>query len=233
MTAIVLPIVLFAGLVAAQPPLAGDRTVQKLSLGKIEIWLTRSDAMDGGLVLKLIDKGVGPRPQSLTLYTGGGDDDGPGTDEIKSLTGKVLEVPSVGKVLRVDFTYQIPGTPEEQTDTTLVGFAGKTRKLLQIVTKKTVTRNKQCKELWETALSGGGDDLDGEIVTQRKLKVIPVRGDDDEPLDKTCVPQKPQQVVYRWNGERFVEGGAEPSPSPSPAPEASKAKQPAETPAED
>ncbi len=64
-----------------------------------------------------------------------------------------------------------------------------------------------------------GDDLDGEVVAQKKLKVIPVRGDDDEPLDPGCVPQKNERVVYRWNGDRFAETkGAQPSPSPVPGP---------------
>jgi hypothetical protein len=205
-------VIFLAGLVAqAEPPPL--RTVQKLALGKVEVWLTRSDAFDGGLVVKVIAKGVGPRPQALTIYSGGGDDDGPGTDEIKSLGAKVMELPSVGKVLRVDFSYQIPGTAEEQTETTLVGFAGKTHRLLSLVTRKTHTRNPQCKEISETALSGEGDELDGQLVALKKLKVIPVRGDDDEPLDKGCTSQKPEKTVYRWTGERF----AEPSPSPSPS----------------
>jgi hypothetical protein len=192
------------------------RTVQKLSVGKVEVWITRADAFDGGLVVKVIAKGVGPRPQALTLYSGGGDDDGPGTDEIKALSAKVLELPAAGKVLRVDFAYTVPGTSEEQTETTLVGFEGKTHKLLSLVTRRTHTRNPQCKEQWETALTGEGDELDGQVVAMKKLKVIPVRGDDDEPLDKGCVPQKPEKSVYRWTGERFAEPAA-PSPSPSPS----------------
>src|SRR5689334_11474632 len=114
-------LVVFLGIVAAQPAHAADRTIQKITVGKAEVWLTRADAEDGGLVVKVIAKGVGPRPQALTIYTGGGDDDGPGTAEVKSLAAKVMDVPSVGKVLRIDFAYQIPGTTEEQTETTLVG----------------------------------------------------------------------------------------------------------------
>src|SRR3954447_9235038 len=95
---------LIANLLVASPALAADKTVSKLAFtgaksAPVEVWLTRADAADGGLVLKLIAKGIGPRPQALTLYTGGGDDDGPGTGELKGLTAKLMEVPSLGKVV--------------------------------------------------------------------------------------------------------------------------------------
>jgi hypothetical protein len=211
------------------PALGADRTVAKVTVpGKtpVEVWLTRADAEDGGLVVKVIAKGVGPRPQALTIYTGGGDDDGPGTAEVKVLTAKVMDVPAAGKIVRVDFGYLIPGTTEEETQTTLVGFGPKTHKLLELMTKRTHQRNKNCKEIWETALTGEGDDLDGEVVAQKKLKVIPVRGDDDEPLDSGCVPQKNERLIYRWNGEHFAETkSAQPSPSPSPDPKVTKQNQ--------
>jgi len=186
-------LIFFANLVLAQPAKVTDRTVQKLTFteksGPVEVWLTRADASDGGLVVKLIAKGVGPRPQALTLYTGGGEDDGPGGGEVKSLSLKLIEVPALGKVVRADFAYQIPGsTGEEQTETTLIGFGGKTRKLLELVTRRTHQRNKNCREVEETALTPEGDDLDGYVAAARKLKVVPVRGDDDEPLDPGCVP---------------------------------------------
>jgi hypothetical protein len=218
-----LALVMFANLVMAQPAAAADKTVQKLTLnsGKLEVWLTRADAEDGGLLVKVIAKGVGPRPQALTIYSGGGEDDGPGGGEVKSLAAKVIEVPSAGKLVRVDFAYQIPGTTEEQTETTVIGFEGKTKKLLQLITKKTHTRNKNCKEVWDTQLSGEGDPIDGQLVALQKLKVIPVRGDDDDPLDTTCVSQKPERKVYRWNGEKFEEG-PQASPSPAPVPPATE-----------
>jgi hypothetical protein len=204
------------------PALGADRTVSKLTIpGKapIELWLTRADAEDGGLIVKVIAKGVGPRPQALTLYSGGGDDDGPGTAEVKNLTAKLMEVPAVGKIVRVDFGYQIPGTTEEETQTTLIGFGGKTHKLLELTTRRTHQRNKNCREVWEVGLTAEGDELDGEVVAQKRLKVIPVRGDDDEPLDQSCVPQKNERLVYRWNGDRFAEAkSAQPSPSPLPMP---------------
>jgi hypothetical protein len=225
-------LIFVAFLSVAAPAHAADRTVQKLMLGgakPLEVWITRADAADGGLVVKVIAKGVGPRPQAITIYSGGGDDDGPGTGEVKALAGKIMEIPSVGKVLRVDFSYQIPGTAEEQTETTLIGFGGKTHKLLELVTKKTHTRNKNCKEVWDTQISGEGDELDGQVVALRKLKVIPVRGDDDEPLDQGCVPLKAERKAYRWTGDHFADPSAKAEPSPSPGP----AAPPAEAPSED
>ena len=130
-----------------------------------------------------------------------------------------MDVPAVGKIVRVDFGYQIPGTTEEETQTTLIGFGGKTHKVLELITKRTHQRNKNCREIWETGLTGEGDELDAEMVAQKRLKVIPVRGDDDEPLDQGCVPQKNERIVYRWNGDHFAETrGTQPSPSPAPAP---------------
>jgi hypothetical protein len=213
-------ILFFANLVVAQPAHAADKTVAKLALTlgdkPVEVWLTRADTEDGGLTIKVIAKGVGPRPQALTLYTGGGEDDGPGGNEIKSLTLKQLDVPAAGKLVRIDFSYQIPGHTDEQTDTTIIGFQGKTKKLMELTTKRTRTRNKYCKEIEENALTAEGDDLDGYLVTNRRLKVIPVRGDDDEPLDPGCVSQKPERKQLRWNGERFVDPRPEPTPSPAP-----------------
>src|SRR5687767_2524582 len=108
---------LFANLLAAQP--AVEKTLLKLGLTvgdkPIEVWVARADSDDGGLSLRLIAKGVGPKPQALTLYTGGGDDDGPGGDELKSVTAKVVELPQAGKVVRVDFAYRLPGQRDEET----------------------------------------------------------------------------------------------------------------------
>jgi hypothetical protein len=220
---------IFANLLVAQPARAADKTVAKLVLTvgakPIDVWLTRADTEDGGLTIKVIAKGVGPRPQAITLYTGGGEDDGPGGGEIKSLTLKPFDVPAAGKLVRVDFSYQIPGHTDEQTDTTIIGFQGKTKKLLELTTKRTRTRNKHCKEVEENALTAEGDDLDGYLVTNRRLKVIPVRGDDDEPLDPGCVSQKPEKKQLRWNGERFVD--PQPQPTPSPAPQGAAMAKPA------
>ncbi len=215
-----------ANLVVAQPAQAADRTLMKLALTgarnvPIEVWLTRGDTEDGSLVVKLISKGVGPRAQSLTLYTGGGGDDGPGSADFRNLSAKVIALPMVGKAVRVDFSYQVPGTTQEQTETTLVGFAGKTHRLLRVTTRRTREKSKICSEADETSLEPEGDELDGKIVAQHHMTATPALGDDDEPLDLTCVSTKLERKVYRFTGEKFVETdepAASPQPTPSPQP---------------
>jgi hypothetical protein len=204
---------------------APDRTVVRLTFstakkGPIDVWVTRADGEDQSLVVKLIAKGVGPRPQSLTLYSGGGGDDGPSVGELRGLTARVIDLPMAGKAVRVDFTYQVPGQTagDEQTDTTLVGFDGKTRKLLHLVTRRTHKKSELCSEAEETALQPEGDELDGRIVAERRITATPALGDDDEPLDMTCVSQKGLKKVFRFTGEKYLEAGDEPQPSPSPSP---------------
>jgi hypothetical protein len=221
--------IVLANLIVAQPALAADRTVVKLAFSgprnqPVEVWVTRADAEDGSLAIKLIAKGVGPRPQSLTLYSGGGGDDGPGTNDFRSVTAKVAVLPMAGKAVRVDFSYQIPGTTEEQTDSTLIGFEGKPHKLLHLTVRRTRQRNKNCATAEETALQPEGDELDGRIVAAHQLKATPALGDDDEPLDAKCVTIATEKTVYRYTGEKYVEA-AEPqvSPQPSPSPMASPA----------
>ena len=204
-------------LVVAQPAEAApDRTVAKVTLtgarnAPIEAWVTRADAEDGSLVVKLIEKGVGARPQALTLYRGGGGDDGPGSADFRELTAKVVDLPMAGKAVRVDFSFQVPGTTEEKTETTIVGFSGKTHRLLQL----------------ETRLIPEGDEMEGRLVSERHIVATPALGDEDEPLDLTCVSTKAERKVYRFTGEKYLETSEPqaspapgvPSPSPAPVPE--------------
>jgi hypothetical protein len=214
-------------LVVAQPAQAApDRTIRKVALtgarnAPIEAWITRSDAEDGSLVVKLIEKGVGPRPQSITLYRGGGGDDGPGSSDFRDVTAKVVELPMAGKVVRVDFSFQVPGTAEEKTETTLIGFSGKTHRLIQVETRHTRQKNQNCGEVEETRLIPDGDEMEGRLVTERHIVATPALGDEDEPLDLTCVSTKAERKVYRFNGDKYLETNepaASPQPSPSPAP---------------
>src|SRR5262245_55187072 len=116
----------------ANPPVV-ERTLFKLAVPgdkPIEVWVARADRNDGGLTWRLVAKGVGPKPQSPTIYAGGGDDDGPGGDEVKGVTAKVVELPGAGKVARVDFAYRLPGLNDVETHSTWVGFEGRTHRLL-------------------------------------------------------------------------------------------------------
>jgi hypothetical protein len=217
---------LVANLVLTTPARGADRTVTKLAFaggkGPLDVWLTRADGTDGSLTVKVIAKGVGPKPQSLTIYAGGGDDDGVGVEEVRTLSAKVIELPAVGKAVRVDFTHVVLGSTDEETETTLVGFDGKTHKLLELTTRRTHARSKVCREWEETALLGELGEAEGMLTATTRLRVQPTLGDDDEPLDKTCVaPKGVYRQIYRWSGERYLDAATpSPAPSPSPAPAA-------------
>jgi hypothetical protein len=180
---------------------------------KIDVWVTRTRAADGGLTVKLIAKGVGPRPQALTVYRGGGEDDGPGDEEVRGISAKVIDFPSVGKLVRVDFAYRLPGQDAEQTDTTLVGFAKKTHRVFDLTTRRAYARNPQCRATEETTLSGEPGEGAPRLVSAERILVRAVRGDDDEPIDKSCRPSaRPGRAVYQWNGEKFVAVESGPAP---------------------
>jgi hypothetical protein len=206
-------VVLVAKLVIAEP--AVERTLFKLAVTvgekPIDVWVTRGDRDDGGLTLRLLAKGVGPKAQSLTLYTGGGDDDGPGGDELKRVTAKVVELPAAGKVVRVDFSYRLPGLHDEETHSTWVGFDGRTHRVLELVTRKLHVRSKQCKEIEETTLLGEQGESAGGLTAATRLRTEAALGEDDLPMDKKCRGDFTSRAVYRWTGEKYV--AATPVPS--------------------
>jgi hypothetical protein len=172
---------------------------------KIDVWVTRTREGDGGLTIKLIAKGVGPRPQALTVYHGGGDDDGPGDEDVRGISAKVIDFPGVGKLVRIDFAYRLPGQDAEQTDTTLVGFGKKTHRVFDLTTRYAYARNPHCRANEETTLSGEPGDGAPRLVTGERILVRALRGDDDEPIDKSCRPSaRPGHTVYQWNGEKFI-----------------------------
>lgn len=156
----------------------------------IDVWITRASDDDGGLAIKLIARGVGAKAQALTLYTGGGGDEGPGDSDVKSIGAKVFELPEGRKAVRVDFTYQMPeGKKREiQTDTWLVGFQGKTHKLMPepLRTRFSSDRGKNCREREETTLTAESDAEGVVVVAARAERVDAVYGDDDLPVDKSC-----------------------------------------------
>jgi hypothetical protein len=207
---------------------AQERTVSKLSIPPLEVWVTRARSSDGGLTIKLVAKGVGPKPQALTIYQGGGDDDGPGDAELRALTASAVDLPAGKKGARVDVTLHPPDGKknDERTETTIVGFDGKTHKLLELVTRVGRDRSKICREFQETALTVAGADLVGVTSTRRESAL----GDDDLPLDKNCrSPNGAAKKVYKWATDHFVDADADfedeetarpatSSSSPSPAP---------------
>ena len=190
---------------------AEDKTVAKLSLANgenfpaIDVWVTRAAGKDGSLVVKLIAKGVGAKPQALTIYQCGGDDDGAGDAEVRGIKASAFDLPGGKKGVRVDLVYRLPDgkKKDEQTDTTLVGFGGgKTHKLLELRTRLAHDRSKVCRESEEIALALEGDAL----AASRSLKLDSALGDDDLPLDKSCKsPRGVAKKLYKWANEKFVD----------------------------
>lgn len=184
------------------------RTVAKLKLDTVEVWVTRARFPDGGLTVKLIAKGVGPKPQALTIYHGGGDDDGAGDAEVKAIEASALPLPDGQQGVRVDFTFRVPDgrKNDEQTDTTLVGFQGKTHKLLELRTRLSHDRGKNCREGEETQLAL---DAAGNLVASTTQNAESALGDDDLPLDKTCrAPRGAAKKSFKWSGDKFVDAEA-------------------------
>jgi hypothetical protein len=187
---------------------AQERTVSKLSIPPLEVWVTRARASDGGLTLKVVAKGVGPKPQALTIYQGGGDDDGAGDADLRAVTASAVDLPGGKKGARVDVTLHPPDgkKSDERTETTIVGFDGKTRKLLELVTRVGRDRSKICREFQETALTVAGADLVG-VTSMRRESAL---GDDVLPLDKGCrSPSGAAKKVYKWATDHFVDADAD------------------------
>jgi len=190
----------------------GDRQVGKLVLEhepgkKIELSLTRARTADGGLVVKVVAKGLGPKPVPLVIYQGGGDDDGVGDEDVRGVVLKPFELGNGIKGARIDLTFRVPDGKKKdvQTDTTLIGFAGKPHKLLQLTTERARDRSKVCRDLESTELKVEGTDL-GTATTKQ---VEPALGDDDLPIDKSCkAPSGAVKKVYRWEKDHFVDPNA-------------------------
>jgi hypothetical protein len=192
----------------------------------VDVWLTRGVDDDGGLTIKVIARGVGPRPQALTIYSGGGGDEGPGASDARSINAKVFELPAGRKAVRVDFTFQVPEsrTREVQTDTWIVGFAGKTHKLLPepLRTRFSSDRSKVCREREETTLTAEADAQGVVLVAARTENVDAVYGEDDLPVDKSCRAQPGvDKKAYRLAvGEDKPGATNDSAAAPTPAPTA-------------
>ncbi len=205
----VLSLLLLAGQARAE-----EKTVAKCQVpgeaGKpLDVWVTRTRDSEGGVIIKLIARGVGPKPQALTIYTGGGADDGAGDDEVQKIVAKPFDLVGGKKGVRVDFSFRIPDgkKKDEQTDTTLVGFGGgKTHKLIELRTRHYRDRSKICREGEEVALSVEGEAL----IAATSQKTEPELGDDDLPIDKTCkAPRGVAKKKYPWKDEKFLDPDAE------------------------
>jgi len=202
---------------AAEPK---DKTVARISVSPtlsaapVDVWLTRTRNEDGGLVVKVVTRTSTTKALSLTVYQGGGDDDGAGDDDVRNLVVRPFDVPGGRRWLRVDFTYKIPDSPskrDERTDTTLIELLPKPRKLIEITTQQIKMKSKLCREGEETQLIP--ENIEGELrlVATTQRIVDPVLGDDDLPIDKKCkAPDGVERKVFRPSPKGFVLGGGKP-----------------------
>lgn len=198
----------------AQPT---EKTVAKISVtpslsaSPVDIWLSRTRNDDGGLVVKLVSRTSTTKAMSLTIYSGGGDDDGAGDADVRNLVVRPFDVPGGRRWVRVDFTYRIPdgGKRDERTDTTLIELLPKPRRLIDITTQQVKQRSKNCREGEETQLFA--ENIEGElrlVATTQKI-VDPVLGDDDLPIDKKCkVTDAAERKVFRPGPKGFALQGA-------------------------
>jgi hypothetical protein len=220
----------------AAPALA-DETAAKLTLAvepdkKVDLWITRTRGDNASLTLKLIARGLWPKPQALTLYSGGGDDDGYGDDDVKRVTAHSFDVGGGKKIARIEITYKPPDGKkvDEQTDTILVGFDGKTHKMLELTTKRSRDRGKACRETDQIDLAADGPTL----TASRHLVREAALGDDDLPIDKSCrSPKDVAKKYFKLTGGQWVESEeppAEAAPAAAaPAPAATPTAAPAAT----
>ena len=192
---------------AAPPQTVGDLELE-VAKKTINLVVTRQKQPDGGSVIKLAARGLG-KPQTLTLYQGGGDDDGPNDVDIKKVLIDEVELGKL-KVARVDINFRIPGTvkKEIQTDTMLIGFDGKMHKLVELRTYYSRTKSKLCRDGEEVTLAGSA-----ETLTATKTAIAePALDDEDQPIDKSCKPKGgPQKVIYKMKGDHFVQ--VDPAPA--------------------
>jgi hypothetical protein len=192
---------------------AEEKPVAQLSVptqdGKppLDVVVTRARGQDGSVTIKLAVKGDKGKP--LTVYTGGGDDDGYGDDELKSVKASPFALQGGARGVRVDLLHHIADgrKKDEQTDTTLVGFAsGKPQSLIEVKTRTALARSKICHEWEETSLALEGNDLAASTRVKRESEL----GDDDLPIDKSCKSQPgAKKKIYKWEKDHFVDPEAE------------------------
>ncbi len=205
----------------------------------VDVWLVRALDGEGGVAIKVVARGIGPKPQSLTVYSGGGGDEGPGEEVMKSITMTPFELVNGHKGVRVDFTYRLAEGKHKdvQTDTWIVGFVGKLHKLIdQLRTRSSQEKNKYCREREETALTAQIDAGEAVLVAATTKSVEAVYGEDDLPVDPTCrAPTGTERKAYKLEG---IVDPASTAPAPpatttndKPAPPATTTDKPAPAPA--
>jgi hypothetical protein len=188
---------------------AAEREVATLGITSepaLSVSVTRERDAEGGLRLRLVVQRKGPaKPKSLVLYEGGGDDDGPGDKDFRSVTLTPLALPAETRGVRVAFEFQVPGQKKHrQVDTFLVSVDDTPRVALEVPTRRQLDRSRVCHEVEETTLIAQDD---GRLFVKPTSNLeSDVNGDDDEPMDKACQGQHPgRQITYKFDGEVYLQ----------------------------
>jgi hypothetical protein len=201
---------------------ATEREVASLAITNtpaLNVSVMRERDADGGLRLRLIVQRKGPaKAKSVVLYDGGGDDDGPGDKDFRSVMLTPFALPAETRGVRVAFEFQVPGQKNHrQVETMLVSVDDTPRVALDVPTHRELDRSRVCHEVEETALIAEDD---GRMFVKPISNLeSDVNGDDDEPMDKACNGHHPgRQITYKFDGDVYVQT----DPAPRKAPPAKK-----------
>lgn len=192
----------------ADKPVSEKEVAAAELAGKAPVALSvvRVRLADGGLKLRLVVTPKGDKkakPASVTLYEGGGDDDGPSDKAFRAVSIEPFGLPGGRHGARVDFEFQVPGSKKyRQVDTYLVSLDGP-RLVLDATTRRERDRSKVCHEVEEAKIVL---EKDGRLFVRPVSVLESELNDDDLPIDKSCRgKQAGQQTTYKFDGETFIQ----------------------------
>ncbi len=221
MRRIVLSLALASSIFGSSVAHAAELEAATLELGgksAATVTVHRSRTADGGLKLRfsLVDKAKKKKPQSVTLYEGGGDDDGPSDKNFLGVDLQAFQLPDGSRSVRVDFEFLAPGEKKQrQVDTFIVSVDEDVHVAAEVTTLRERDRTKRCHEVESTTLSMTKD---GRLVARPLSALESELDDQDNPTDKRCVGKHPgRATTYKFDGEKFLQV----DPLPSKAPKAS------------
>jgi hypothetical protein len=197
-----------------------ETVIQKLSVtnepGKrTEVWLTRSRLEEGGLAVKLYTRQGAEKSQSTVVYEGGGGDEGPGDDDVTDLKLGLLPVGGGRSAVRVDLTHRaLEGKKGDlEVETSILTVKGAPKLLLTLQTGRQWSRSKQCRAGETTTLAVEAGEEGRRLVATTQKTVDPELGDDDLPIDKSCVaPAGRSRRSWLMRPEGLVEEAVAPPP---------------------
>ena len=188
---------------------AAEQEAAALELGgqrAATVTVYRARTGDGGLKLRLslVDKARKKKPQSVTLYEGGGDDDGPSDKNFRSVDLQAFALPDGSRSVRVDFEFLAPGEKKHrQVDTYIVSVDDGVHVAAEVTTLRERDRTKRCHEVESTSLVMTKE---GRLIARPTSALESDLDDQDNPVDKQCVGKHPARpVTYKFDGEKFLQ----------------------------